>query len=188
MSKSKNQANLGGLLAESVSVRQRRGKLIITNQAKAKPKKVKATPKLIAQRGRFKEASQYAQRQYQDEASKALYRKGIKGKHESVYTAAMRDFITAPRVDTINPDDYRGAIGDLLEIDAVDDFMVTKVKVVISDSAGAVIEQGEAREHPMRPNRWQYTAVVANPARTGTRITATAFDRPGNMGTAEIVL
>jgi hypothetical protein len=117
-----------------------------------------------------------------------LYTSGITGKKHSAYLVAMNDYLIAPTVESIDTRSYRGAKGDVIVVKAIDDFMVTKVKIVVTNAAGVVIEEGEAGPDVMRTNQWEYKATAANPTLAGTKIRAVAYDRPGNTGTAEIVL
>ena len=105
-----------------------------------------------------------------------------------MYLVALGDYLNAPIVKMIDPSLYHGRIGDIVEIEATNDFMFTKVIVAIIDAEVVVIEHGEAIQNPERINAWEYKAVEGNAARSGTKIRAIAKDRPGNKGTAEIVL
>ena len=44
---------------------------------------------------------------------------------------------------------------------------------------------GTSAETPADPDRWVYTATLAIPTSTTVRITVTASDRPGGLGTSE---
>ncbi len=50
--------------------------------------------------------------------------------------------------------------------------MVTKLKIVITNVAGALIKEGEATPDQMRSNQWEYKAAAANPSLAGTTIKA----------------
>ena len=86
----------------------------------------------------------------------------------------MSDYLSVPKVSSIDLLDYRGAVGDTIVVHAVDDFMVTKVKVVIADADGAILEEGEAGPDAQRVNLWEYKATVANPMLSGTTVLAVA--------------
>ena len=174
------------MLGDRVSARKVNGGVIVTNRPVRK--RGKPSAKLLAQRERFKEAVAYAKHQEKHEKSSALYAQGIKSKHQSVYSVALGDFMNAPIVKMIDPSFYHGRIGDIVEIEATDDFMVTKVIVTIIDAHDVVIEQGEATQHSDRINAWEYKSVEANATQRGTKIRAIAIDKPGNKGTKEIVL
>ncbi len=77
---------------------------------------------------------------------------------------------------------YAGAVGDPSAVGATDDVGVVRVEVSLAD--GAVRESGDAA---LDGWRWVYTAQTAVPAGTTVRVTARAFDRPGE-GEAEVRL
>ena len=174
------------MLGETVSVRKVGGRIVVKNRPKRKVGK--PSEKAMGFQEKFQEAAQYASRQIAEAESRALYTTGITSRKRSAYIVAVSDFLNAPRVRSIDTIDYHGAIGDTIVVNAVDDFMVTKVKVVVINSAGAVIEQGEAGPDVMKANHWGYKATAVNPTLAGTKIRAIAYDRPGNTGIAEIVL
>jgi|SRR6266850_4056554 len=192
MSTKKNDSSFSGMLGESATVRNVRGKLVV----KSRPRRVlgpatplpKDTSKRDAARARFQEATQYGHQQISLPESRDLYAKRITDKKRTAYTVAMIDYLIAPKVHRIDTVDYHGSIGDTITVKATDDFMVTNVKIVITNAAGTLIEEGEAGPDSKKINLWAYKATAANPSLAGTKIRAVAYDRPGNTGTAEIVL
>src|SRR5258706_12555290 len=192
MSTTKNDSNFSGLLGESATVRQVRGKIVTKNGPHRQPGRPtptgKDTSKHEAAMERFLDASQYARQQISLAESKQMYGKRVTSKKRSAYVVAMTDYLISPKVRVIDVVDYHGTIGNTITVKATDDFMVTKVKVVITNAAGALIEEGEAGPDTLKVNRWGYNATAANPTLAGTKIRAVAYDRPGNTGTAEVVL
>lgn len=174
------------MLGERVSLRKVSNRLVVSTRRKRKPGKV--TDKLQAAQERFQEATQYARRQIAKPEAKALYTKGITRKGQSAFVIAVSDYLKAPRVSVMEPVRYNGSAGSVILIKAIDDFMVTKVEVTLRDAAGAVIEEGEARLGDLNDHQWEYTTKVDHPVVAGTTIRAVAYDRPGNTGTAEMVL
>ena len=146
------------------------------------------TDKSEQARERFLDAAYYASKQSADPASRALYEKGITEKVKSAYAAALSDYLVAPKVDSINTIDYKGQVGNPIAIRAKDDFMVTRVKVEILDASGTIIEDGDAVTDDSARNLWSYPAKALNATPAGTTIRATAFDKPGNTGSLEIVI
>lgn len=171
--------------AKRVSVRQVGNQLIVTERPKQKQQ---LSEKVMKARERFLDASYYAAKQNADPVSKALYEKGMTEKTNSAYAAALKDYLIAPKVEFITAIDYRGRINDPIAIRANDDFMVTRVKVEILGADGSLIEEGDAVTNDAARNLWNYTAKALNAAPAGTTIRATAFDRPGNVGSLEIVI
>ena len=60
--------------------------------------------------------------------------------------------------------------------------------MVITDAEGAILDEGEAGTEAQQVNRWEYKVKDANPTLSCTTVLAVAYDRPGNTGTAEVVL
>ncbi|CAN5354193.1 hypothetical protein BH09BAC3_BH09BAC3_09230 [soil metagenome] len=186
MSTIKNETELGGMLGESVSVRKVNGRVVLKNRPQRKTDI--RSDKQLKYKKKFLLASQYANRQLDLEEARALYAAAAIGPRQTAYTVAVRDFLVAPTVEAINTSEYHGQIGDQIVVTALDDFMVTKVKVTITSAAGNVIEEGEAGPDAEGVFPWVYKATVANPTLTGTKILAVAYDRPGNKGSEEVVL
>jgi hypothetical protein len=186
MSTTNNQTELSGMLGGIVSVRKVGGRVVVTNRPKRKLSN--PTDKQVAIQEKFQEAAQYASRQIAVEESRAMYAAGITTRKRNAYIVAVSDYLSAPKLRSIDTIDYHGAVGDPIVVLAKDDFMVTKVKIVITNAAGAIIEQGDAGPDAMKADHWGYKATAANPTLTGTKIQAIAYDRPGNVGTAELVL
>ena len=182
----KDKTELSGLLGESVSIRKVRGAVVLKNR----PQRVvtNASGNQLAFKERFLEAVAYAKQQVKQPDIKEEYATGITPKLKSAYAVALTDYLVAPKVGPIYTTDYHGAIGDLIAVKAKDDFMVTRVKIVITNAAGAVIEQGEASPDLQKTFLWNYNASVANPTLAGTKIQAIAYDRPGNITSFEKVM
>ena len=174
------------MLGESVSVRKVSNRIVVKNRPKLKMGK--PTDGQAAFQRKFRAASQYAKKQIAQPEANTLYAARINGKRDSAYRVAMTDYLTTPVVEAIDALLYRGVVGGVIVVTAFDDFMVTTVKIVITNAAGVVIEEGEAILDAMGNDKWQYKATIANPSLAGTKIQAVAYDRPGNTGTAQIVL
>lgn len=176
----KKSTGVSGMLGDDVTVRKVHGKYRISN-----PTKKRTNPE---GRERFREAAQYARHQVSIPESNALYAAGVTENKPTALRVAMSDYLSAPKVKSIDTSGYRGKVGDTINVKAVDDFMVTRVNVVIKDASGAVIEEGEAGPDSMLVNQWRYNATKANSKLAGTTIQATAHDRPGNKTTGEVAL
>jgi hypothetical protein len=150
MSNTKNESDFSGMLGESVTVRKVRGKVVVKNRPKRRLGSPTPGSKLDEARARFLEATQYARQQISLAESKELYAKRVTHKKRSAFTVAMTDYLLAPKVHSIDTVDYHGAIGDTITVKATDDFMVTKVKVIITNATGAIIEEGEALPDAMK--------------------------------------
>ncbi len=158
------------------------GKMRIVDPRKAK--KPMSQSQLEVQ-GRFRAASQYAKKQVADADRFAMYEEGISKKMKSAYAVAFNDALTPPRVDEINTSDYYGAVGDIISIQAHDDFEVARVRVTIKHGNGIVVEEGDAVKENDAIRYWKYSAKVKNQHLMSTTISVTAFDYPGNESTLE---
>lgn len=176
---------MGSMSAKRVSLRQVGNQLIVTER----PKQRQAiTEKSTKARERFLDAAFYAAKQIADPASRALYEQGITQKVKSAYAVALSDYLVEPKVEFINTIDYKGQVGDAIAVRAKDDFLVTRVKVEILGAGGTLIEDGDAVTDDSARNLWSYQAKALNPTPAGTTIRATAFDKPGNVGSLEKVI
>jgi hypothetical protein len=186
MSTIKDQTEFSGMFGESLSLRKVNGRVV----AKNRPQRKAGAPsqKQLDHQDRFDDAVNYASNQLKDPGAKEMYTAAITTKRQNAFALAVRDYLVAPKVSAIDAINYQGAIGDLIEVKAKDDFMVTKVTFQIQDASGAVIERGEATPKPEMNHLWIYKATVANPVLAGTRIKVTAYDRPGNSTSLEKVL
>lgn len=134
-------------------------------------------------------ARAYAQAAIADPVLKAFYTKRTsKANKNSAFNVAFRDFQNYPTVDLIETDKYTGAIGSRIGVFADDDCEVTGVAVSIFSAAGALIEEGPAVYVPLEGGAWIYTATQNNPVLAGSKIKATAKDRPTHEGFKEVTL
>jgi hypothetical protein len=132
----------------------------------------------IAYRRRFREASAYAKRVADDPDLRALYAPAAEARCLPVYNVALADYLKPPVIHTINTSSYTGARGDLIVVDAWDDFEVARVVVRLVDSAGDTIEEGEAR---LESGRTTYVVQHEVPPGATVRIVVRAWDRAGNV-------
>lgn len=174
-----------GKMGNTHAYRKLRGKMYMVNLP-AKPEVLHPNQKAF--KSRFQKAANYAKAQTEDPETRAMYETGITEKKTSAYLVALSDMLTAPVINFVKANWYRGAVGDIITIDATDDFKVTQVLVVITAADGTELESGKAVQDPKLKHLWRYTATVANPAVAGSRISATAFDLPQNETKMEVVL
>ena len=138
-----------------------------------------------AHRERFRQAALYGKMVMADPETKALYEQAAEAKGKPVFSLTVADFFKAPSVDEIDLSAYTGAAGDEIVITASDDFDVASVGVALTDGEGNAIENGAAVETPPDSGRWLYTATADVETGTTVRISVTAEDRPGGVGSSE---
>jgi len=128
---------------------------------------------------RFKEGVLYAKSAIKDPILAAFYQSFAKP-GVSAYNMALADFCQPPKITSVKLNAYRGHVGDVITIRAVDSFKVTSVKVTLSKPDGTVMETGQAVAAANGAD-WVYTATQANHEPAGTRIQVKASDTPGNV-------
>jgi len=137
------------------------------------------SPAQQAVRDRFKVAAAYARAVLADPVQQPRYQAAARAKGTTVFAFALGDFMKPPVVHAIDASGYHGGIGDLIKVDASDDFEVVAVGVVIRDATDAILEEGPAA---LVEGRWTYVATTAVAPGETVMIEATATDRPGHSG------
>jgi hypothetical protein len=186
MRKVKNPTDSSAFLGQKMIFKKMKRQVLVTNRPDYEVDG--ATGKQEEVQRKFRKAVHYANLQLADEGSRERYEKRISKKKKTARAVAITDYLTPPRVIEIKTGKYAGSVGNIIRVEADDDFMVASVTVAITASDGTLLESGEAKQDPGQLLDWIYVATVANPALGGTRITATAFDRPGNEAKLEKVL
>ncbi|RYU78153.1 hypothetical protein [Hymenobacter persicinus] len=142
------------------------------------------SPAVLAQRQRFQQAAFYGRAVQQDPAAMAAYATGIDVNTSSAYVVAVADYLSAPNIRNVDFSAYRGQKGDVITVQATDDFAVTEVRVLIQNPDGTLVEEG-----PALPDAdgftFRFVAKAVNASLDGDRIIVTAADRPGNQTTEQ---
>lgn len=152
-----------------------------------RPSSKAPTAGVLAQRQKFQQAAFYGRAMQQDPALKAAYETGLDANTNSAYTVAVADFLNAPNITAVDFAAYRGQPGDIITIQATDDFALAEVRVLIQNPDGTTVEEGPAAPDP-DGYTFRYTATTANKSLAGDKITVTATDRPGNATTEQRTL
>jgi len=158
------------------------GETVIVARAPDMSKREFSSGQLAAQE-RFRRAAQYGKLALAQPAVRTAYQAAAHESGAPLFSLVVADFFKAPVVDEVDVEGYTGQAGETIVILAHDDFEVISVTVSIRDAGGQAVESGVATQNPPNSGRWVYTTrqTVAN--LTGTTVTATAGDRPGNVGT-----
>ncbi len=125
------------------------------------------------QHEKFREASTYAK----DAKTQAVYVEKAEGTPMNAYNVAMADWFHAPEVQEIDVNNWNGQANEVIRVRAVDDVEVTQVTLLITDSNGTVLEQGNAVN--TGGGWWSYTTQNATPG--ASHIVASARDLPGHV-------
>ena len=158
--------------------RKVRGKTVMS----AKPVRDESalTPAQEEHRLRFKKAVAYSKTALANNEVRPLYDAMAKDRNKPVFSVAVADYFNAPVIHEVDVFGYNGNIGDTISILASDDFEVVNVHVMIADTQGNMIENGNAVETAPGSGQWIYTATVSNESNVNVQVVA--VDRPG--GTA----
>lgn len=140
----------------------------------------------LAQRGLNFRSRQYGKAQSDNPASKAVYATGTSRSYPSAYAVATRDYRMPPEITLLDVSSYQGRAGDPIRVLATDDFGVVAVQVRIISAAGQLQEAGPATQQA--DGSWRYEATEAAPATAGLVVLAEAYDRPGNVASAQQLL
>ena len=175
---------LSGKVGKIFVYRQRGGETIV---ATPPVRTALPSPKQIQQQTKFAQAAAYARNALLDPTLKEAYTtEAKKRRNVSPYNMAMTDFLRPPQITNVDHSAYTGDTSDQkIIIEVADAFKVVSVKVKITAANNSTLEEGSAT---LVKGKWEYTTTANNATLTGTKITLTATDRPGNTTTKEITL
>lgn len=177
--------NLRGMVGKQVVFKSRQG----TDYVAGAP--VRHAPFTANERknqNAFRDRSIYASDLWRDEKYADIYRKAAAalGK-KTAFQAAQHDILHPPKIVAVHTAAYKGAPGDNIYIQAIDDVKVMSVLVSITSAEGKTIEHGNAVESDDKL-LWIYTAQKENATWQGTKIVITAYDIPYNQAVKELIL
>jgi hypothetical protein len=134
----------------------------------------------VNHRTRFKEAAAFGKFAQDDPQLSAFYGPIALSRDITIYTVAVQDFMTNPKIKPLYLSDYKGRVGDPIQIHATDKVGIVDLQVTIDSNQGVLIESGNAVESAPGTGRWTYTATTAIPLGTDILIEVVALDRAGN--------
>ncbi len=135
--------------------------------------KVVKTEAQKANMKRFAAATIYAKKVLNDPKKVEYYRKKKKN-YQSIWNAAISDFMSRPKIVTIDLNAYRGLKGNVISVSAWDKYKVEAVNVMIYNDMNQVIESGPAVARSFSGSmEWDYKATVMNPSYKGSRVVVT---------------
>ncbi|MRG46965.1 hypothetical protein GFS24_17720 [Chitinophaga sp. SYP-B3965] len=173
-----------GTFGSQIVFRQRHGETIMSKPPK--PTNIPLTADQIAVHQKFKAATNYAKAVNANEALKAAYQ-AVSKPGRTAYNTALADFFKAPEIIEIDRSAYTGLPNSIIRINAIDNFRVESVSVILLDQAGNPIEQGQAVTDP-NSHYWIYTAINANQDVPGSTVRVQAADLPGNVTVKDFLL
>jgi hypothetical protein len=124
----------------------------------------------------FKRANAYAEASQTDPAYHAAH----EVTHRTAFNLAMANFLNVPVVQDIDCSGYTGQAGETIQIQAVDDFDVSEVRVRILSLSGPELEKGSAVRQATSKAGWTYLATTNIAPGQTVVVEVTALDLPGN--------
>jgi hypothetical protein len=134
----------------------------------------------LARQENFREAVAYAKSVIANPVASEFYKPIAFQRDISVYNCALGDFLKVPTIKPLDLDSYKGRIGDVIKIRAVDDTGFADLNVEIVAQDGAPIESGPAVEEGERSGKWIYTATKAVALGSEIFIEVKGCDHAGN--------
>jgi len=186
MGKIKNNVltkGFSGKFADDLEFRQVDGKTIFTKRRLITKE---PTAKQLETRSKFRNAASFASAAIENEEASVVYKQmaEVQGLR-SAYLAAVTDYFTLPEIGDVYTGNYKGKIGDVLNIRPKVQMKVTSAAVRILDANGVELEAGNAIAIELK---WKYTCTKANANVPGSKIVVTARDRQGKESVYEKML
>ena len=166
---------VSGSLGDQITIYKRNGQIIMAKKRGKSTKK--PTKKQIAAREKMAEAAAYAVAILQDPEIKAYYESKA-GPGQNAYNMAVKDAFKAPEVQKIQVETTT------VVVTAKDEFRVAEVAVKVLDTAGNILERGNAVLGRNGVD-WYYKAGSFPP---GAKVIVVATDLPGNGTVREVQL
>ncbi len=171
---------LSGSLGDLVFAKQKSGKIIVRKRPVRKAAKRKGE---IANQQGFTSAVAYAKKVWaEDPDLRARYNAAAAIQGRQGFHLAKADYLKPPEVREIDLAEYTGAPGEIIRINAVDNFEVKSVQVKIRHLDASAIEHGQAEREN---DRWVYEARSTVPAGKTVVIDVTATDYAGQTSTRQ---
>jgi hypothetical protein len=166
---------LRGRIGDLVFVKHKNGEIIVRKRPVRKVPRRKGE---LRNQKEFTDSVVYAKAVWAEQPElKARYNAVAQAQGRQGFNLAKSDFRTPPTVEDIELDEYTGKIGEVIRIQAVDDFEVKSVRVVIRDLEGVQVEQGNA---VLEDGKWAYRGQSEVSAGQTVTIEVTATDHPGH--------
>jgi hypothetical protein len=139
-----------------------------------------------ANRKRFRDAMIWARQTLEDAEKRKFYQKKAKN-GQSVWNAAVADYMKRPQIDLIDAGEYRGRKGQTIRVTAHDNYLITTIMITIINALGIEVESR------LIPNTSDYVVIEyktleENPDWQGGRVVVRITDSPGNVTNAFRVL
>ena len=134
----------------------------------------------LAHQADFKDASAFAKSVKTNPALLAFYGPIAKQRDVTVRVVAMGDYMKKPVIKPLDLSGYKGRVGDVIKIRAIDDLGFANLQVEINAQDGTHIESGQAVEEGERSGKWIYTATAQVALGSGVFLEVKGTDHAGN--------
>jgi hypothetical protein len=98
----------------------------------------------------------------------------------TVRVVAMGDYMKKPVIKPLDLSGYKGRVGDVIGIRAIDDLGFANLQLEIVAQDGTHIESGQAVEEGERSGKWIYTATAQVALGSGVFLEVKGTDHAGN--------
>ena len=166
---------VSGSLGDEITIYRRNNQVIVAKKRRKSTKK--PTKKQLAQRKMMQLAAAKARQLIKDPELKAYYQSKA-GPGQNAFNMALQDAYHSPEIQHIKLEEAT------VVVTAKDKFRVAEVEVRVLDSAGVILEKGNA---VLSRNGIDWYYKIANLAEA-ERIVAVAVDIPGNETVADLLL
>ena len=175
--------NTRGMIGKQVVFKKRKGTRYVAAPPRVNENR-KPTKNQLSHQEKFRRATEYANDAILDPEVKRAYEK-VANKKQSAQNMAFRDAYYPPEILSVITKGYTGAIGNIIVVNAKDDFKVTAVKVRIYSASRELIEEGQAIANN-DGMLWVYTCTAGNADVAGSVVKVSAYDIPGNETVVEV--
>lgn len=175
--------NTRGMVGRQIVFKRRAGISYVAAPPEIKEGRT-PTANQLARQAQFRRAVAYARAAIFDDNLRQAYSEAAT-RRQSAYNVAFLDAYRAPEIYEIITSGYNGQVGNAVQVQAVDDFRVASVSLLIFDANGVEVEQGAA-SLSTGGLFWTYTTTVTVVSVTGFTIRAIARDLSGNETSLDV--
>jgi hypothetical protein len=173
---------LQGKIGDLVFVRTKDGKVIVRHRP---VRKAQFTAGELAGQSLLAQANVYVRRIRQEPDEYALYQRAATLNGKRACDLAKADFYHPPVINDVDLSSYGGNAGQVIRVEAIDDFGLTTVMLTIAELDGSLVEHGAAILEPSS-SKWVYQAQVSVLSGRTLIVHVTAADHAGNSVTKTV--
>jgi hypothetical protein len=130
-------------------------------------------------RERLSEAPLYAKAALEDPTKREFYQMVAREKDTPAFQVAVGDYMSKPVIKSVTLSDYRGQVGERIQIRAEQYIGLASVDVELFGMEGTLLENGRAFEAATRTGLWIYMGQTNIPVETQITIRVSGVDHNG---------